>query len=71
MNLLPDKRDDLCAGKLGLSMLRYAVSQGATGDASHRHILMALDMKPSFLCGETERTMSLEIPDADRNGRNP
>ena len=70
-NLLPDKRDDLCAGTLGLSLLRYAVSQSATGHASQGHILMVLDIKPAFLCGETKRAISLELPDEDRNGRNP
>ena len=32
---------------------------------------MVLDMKPAFLYGETKRAIYLELPDADRSGRNP
>ena len=35
------------------------------------HIVMVLDMKPAFLHSETKRAIYLELPDADRNGRNP
>ena len=70
-NLLPEMRDDLFAGMLGLSLLRYAVSQSVTGHASQGHILMVLDIESAFLCGETKRAISLEVPDEDRNGRNP
>ena len=56
---------------VGFSILRYAVSQSDTGHASQGHILMVLDMKPAFLYRETKRAIYLELPDADRNGRNP
>ena len=71
VNLLPDQRDDLVAGMLGFSLLRYAVSQSATGHASQGHIVMVLDIKSAFLCGETKTAISSELPDADRDGQNP
>ena len=66
-----DWRDDLFVVTPGLSVLRYAVSQAATGQASQGHILMVLDVKSAFSHGETKRAIFLEHRNGDRNVRHP
>ena len=58
-----DKRDDLFAGTPGPSMLRYAVSQAATGHAARGKVIMVLDIKsPCWSANCTRRSPALAMP---------
>ena len=49
-------------------MLRYAVSQAATGQAARGHVILVLDIKSAFVHCETKGTIYVECPRKDRNG---
>ena len=57
-----DQRNDLFAGTPGFSMLRYAVSQAAYGQAARGQVIMVLNIQSAFMSGEPTRRSTLSFP---------